>query len=366
MSKKEINVDLETITPLWTGDAWQKNTEIRPSSLMGSLRFWLEVICYFVLKKDFDSKKGRFEEEVNQDEFKKKLKSNSTDVKSQIETLIEMNIPVPSIIFGTTGWRGLIEIKEIKPLYDYCFGNKLNLPYAAAFTKSQLNQLKEFNDKEELNYFINNFYGKNFKDKDKNFKSQWSAFYFPNPYFYGEFTVKFLVEEEILDSIFYPLLNFMDKYGYWGGKWNIGYGRLKVKGVREGNNTVKWGMGEFNLGFINNSNNNFNLGEYLNEVNKFEDLTKNNNNGKSIKMLSNQISNSDFKDIIKNLIKIKANERAQHKNRGGSTEERHKIFGTIEAPPYKDSLPQGSKILPYITKGEQGYCGGFLSIVDLL
>jgi CRISPR-associated protein Cmr1 len=43
MGKKEINVDLQTITPLWTGDAWQENTKIRPSSLMGSLRFWFAV-----------------------------------------------------------------------------------------------------------------------------------------------------------------------------------------------------------------------------------------------------------------------------------------------------------------------------------
>ena len=38
---KEIKITLKTLTPLWTGDAWGDNTSIRPSSIMGSLRFWL-------------------------------------------------------------------------------------------------------------------------------------------------------------------------------------------------------------------------------------------------------------------------------------------------------------------------------------
>ncbi|HHW58082.1 MAG TPA: hypothetical protein GXX15_10590 [Clostridia bacterium] len=354
MSKKEINVDLETITPLWTGDAWQENIKIRPSSLMGSLRFWFEVICYFMgilSKKDFDSKKGRFEEEVNQDEFKKKLKSNSTDVKSQIETLIEMNIPVPSIIFGTTGWRGLIEIKEIKPLYDYCFGNKLNLPGRICVSKVNEN-VKENSDCSKRS------------DKD------WSVFYFPNPYFYGIFEVKFLVEEEILDSIFYPLLNFMDKYGYWGGKWNIGYGRLKAIEVKQNNDTKDdWKNNKkFNFSFENKKDEGVDLSKYLELVNSFDNLSQiQGSNDKNIKILCNQISNQNLKAVIKELIKIKAKERAKDKSNGGDTEKRHKIFGTTKKPPNnEDLLPQGSKILPYIKKENGNYVGGFLSIVDLL
>ncbi len=47
MNYKKVKITFKTITPLWTGDAWQENKEIRPSSLIGSLRFWFEVICYF-------------------------------------------------------------------------------------------------------------------------------------------------------------------------------------------------------------------------------------------------------------------------------------------------------------------------------
>ena len=44
MRFEQVNVTFETITPLWTGDAWMENRQIRPSSIMGSLRFWFEVI----------------------------------------------------------------------------------------------------------------------------------------------------------------------------------------------------------------------------------------------------------------------------------------------------------------------------------
>lgn len=43
MSKKEVVVYIKAITPLWTGDAWRENCSIRPSSLLGSLRFWFSV-----------------------------------------------------------------------------------------------------------------------------------------------------------------------------------------------------------------------------------------------------------------------------------------------------------------------------------
>jgi CRISPR-associated protein Cmr1 len=357
MSKKEVTVILETITPLWTGDAWQDSKEIRPSSLMGSLRFWFEVISYFsgvCSKEDFNKSNGRFEKEVNQDEFKKKLKSNGTNLKSQIKTLRGMHIPVPlpSIIFGTTGWRSLIKIKKIKPLDDYCFGNKINLPDRIYVSKVN-EDVKESCDCPKRS------------DKD------WPVFYLPNPYFYGQFSVKFLVEEEILNTIFYPLLNFMDEYGYWGGKWNIGYGRLKIREVKQNNDTKDdWKSNKkFNFSFGNEEDKEVDLSKYLKLVDSFNDLCQiqgSNNNDKNIKILYAQIQKQDLKAVIKELIKIKAKERAKDKSNGGDTEKRHKIFGTVKEPPNSEDLPQGSKILPFIKEENGNYVRGFLSIADLL
>lgn len=351
MSKKEVTVHLETITPLWTSDAWQKNTKSRPSSLIGSLRFWFEVICYFsgiVPKNDFDMGKGRFEKEVEEKEFKAKLMGKGTDIKSQIETLKEMKIPIPSIIFGTTGWKGLIEIKEIETLDDYCFGNKLNLPERICISK-QNGEIKENNN------------------CPRSSNQDWSVFYLSQPYFYGKLKVKFLAEEEILNSIFYPLLNFMDKYGYWGGKWNIGYGRLRVITEEQNNNDRKWF--DFSL-FKNKNGEKFDSEKYLISVSNFDDLIHVQKNNKKIKILNkipvnqnsnNQNSDEALRKVIKELIKQKAQKRSTVNDK----KERHFKFGKTGNIKGED-LPQGSKILPYIIKEGDNYCGGFLSIADLL
>lgn len=127
MSKKEINVDLQTITPLWTGDAWQENTKIRPSSLMGSLRFWFSVYWKSV-------KNGKTESLNNNDVVADSLKElenpkvnhtlnqilkshlrNNNDNKSFDEmidqSLEELGLSVPSRLFGCTGWKSRIAIK---------------------------------------------------------------------------------------------------------------------------------------------------------------------------------------------------------------------------------------------------------------
>lgn len=349
MKKNEITVFLETITPLWTGDAWQKTGKIRPSSLMGSLRFWFEVICYFagiVSKEDFDSGKGRFEKEINQSSYKEKLRNKGTDVDSQIIALVELGIPLPAIVFGTTGMRGLIEIKKIIEIKDYCFGNRLNLPKKICISK-QNGEIKENNDCPGRS--------------DRN----WSVFYLSQPYFYGKLEVKFLIEEEILNNIFYPLLNFMDKYGYWGGKWNIGYGRMKVTAVKQKNdnkeweNVNNWEIKEFDFSLFKNGEK-FDLEKCRCLVKNFSELIQ--GDKKKIKIiLDDKLSNKNLKEVLKQLIKQKIKERITVSEK----EERHNIFGTIKAPP-EDSLPQGAKVLPYVTEKGDNYCGGFLSIAGLL
>lgn len=61
MIKEKIK--FETLTPLYTGsvDA-RKMKEIQPASIMGSLRFWFDVICHFSGINDnfkYDDKKKK-------------------------------------------------------------------------------------------------------------------------------------------------------------------------------------------------------------------------------------------------------------------------------------------------------------------
>ena len=404
MAKKEVNITFKTITPLWIGDAWQECKEIRPSSLIGSLRFWFEVICYFsgiCKKEDFNSKNDRFEKEVNREELTKCLVKKGNTFEAKIECLLKQGIPLPSIIFGTTNWRSLIEVKSIKYLEDYCFGNKLNLPDKICINKS--------------NYKIKENY-----DCPRKSNENWSVFYFTKPYFYGKFKVKFQIEEEILEPIFYPLLTFMDKYGFWGGKWNIGYGRLKVLKVKINNRTINdWKKDNFKL--FDNINFSWNekietvkldfnstASEFLKSIldkssddmfsfsckededfrNKMKSFSK-----KIIILENSQGGSNDYRSIIENLLKAKVRIRNclrhkcenQFKNcfekrngkeifngeksvkcNGGQIEckelklwrtFRHKLLG---------EQGEGSKILQFIYEEQQQLKGGFLSIAGLL
>jgi len=346
LAKKEVLVKFKTITPLWTGDAWQNNSEIRPSSLIGSLRFWFEVICYFSRicdEDDFNKKSGRFEKEVDRDKFKKCLVEKGNSFEAKIECLLEQNIPLPSIIFGTTNWRSLVEIKDIKYLEDYCFGNKLNLPTKICFNKSTY-EIKEN------------------RDCPPKSNNNWSVFFFAHPYFYGKLQVVFKVEEKILESIFYPLLTFMDKYGFWGGKWNIGYGRLKILEVKTGDKLINnWEKDTFLFSQINEEWVDKKLSDLLLVVTNFRDLTQQNS---KIRILEDSVSNSSFINLIKKLIKEKSKQRA---NFNTNKELRHKIFGKTGNTRDLSYVPQGSKILPFIYYEEQGQLkGGFLSIAGLL
>ncbi len=342
--KKEIEVTFETITPLWTGDAWSKSEEIKPSAIMGSLRFWFETIMYFagiLEKKDFNSQSGRFEKEVDRKKLKEFIQEHGNNLNGIIKYLInKQQIPISSVIFGTTNWKSLIEIKEIKPIEDYCFGNRLNLPSRICINKRTY-EIKE-ND-----------------DCPKRSNNDWSVFFFLKPYFYGKFKVTFLVEKQIIDSIFYPLLTFMDKYGFWGGKWNIGYGRLKVENINNNKN-------EFNLKTFGFEKENLKIDNILQVVNDFDRLKKFSKGDKKIKILEYFVSENSFEQSVIELIKLKMQNRAKLR---GNVELRHKIFGTTKPPPRKDFLPQGSKILPYIKKIQRNkfpYDCGFLSITGLL
>jgi len=235
MSK--LNVKFKTLTPLWTSNAWGQCMEIRPSSILGSLRFWFEVLCYFngIIDDNYFDEDGKSIENLNYDEFKKILRKKiedkiKNDEKYEIEELIdetlsELGISLPSRIFGCTGWRGRIKIKKIEPIEDYCFENRLNLPYAIGIKKDNDDKnIIEWRTKNDYHQFIKEKYN----GDNNNFKKDWSVWYFSDPYFYGKFEVTFETDKTIKDAVLIPLLNFIDEYGYIGGKWNIGYGRVKI------------------------------------------------------------------------------------------------------------------------------------------
>jgi len=155
MDNKEIKVTFETITPLYTGDAWQESEEIRPSSLVGGLRFWFEIynkIC----KNEIISlnTNGVPDEKLDYKKFKDEIceltKNNNFENFEQLQdkALKNLNISMPSRVFGCTGWKSRIKIKNIN--YDQETLNKNNVnnkfPLNTRFWISK----SLFDDKEEI------------------------------------------------------------------------------------------------------------------------------------------------------------------------------------------------------------------------
>ncbi len=308
---QEIKVKFETITPLWTGDAWMENHEIRPSEILGSLRFWFEVICLASGITNFDQyydrKNGTFKADFSLKYEDLNRIKNFTD----IHNLAKDRLSLPAYIFGATGWKGLIRIKKIEEieLFEY---NYLNGAIAIA----------------ELSYSK--------KLKNNEVKKIIPRWYF-NKGFLGLFEISFKVYNEIVDSIFYPLLNFVQQYGFLGGKWNIGYGRVRI---------IEPDVSSYQ-GFSFDENNSFDFSERLPLGFSVEDRG---------------LENSDLTELIKDLIIEKSQLRRGESNRIY----RHKKFGAVRGGK-KETLPQGSKVLPLINYNEQtGEYHGLFLILDLL
>jgi len=342
---EEFTVTLKTLTPLWTGDAWRRNQEIKPQSIMGALRFWFEVYCHAVGIEVKEYNK----ENVNYKEFRKKLEekirqnSDRELFELEDEVLAEMRISLPSRIFGCTGWRGRVFIKGIQPIENYCFGNYLNLPEVIYKDKNnssadwQVCKRKEVNDLKKKN-----------KNKNLHF------WYFSIPYFGGKFEVTFQVKKEIKDTILVPLLNFIQYYGFIGGRNNLGYGRVKIE-ENLTNEVFKFSQNER----LSDKS----INEAIEEVNGFDELLEAQN--KKIKLWKKEknANSFSFQGVIKELIAFKAKERLKISN----NEERHYIFGSTKRDKYNNIQgPNATKIIPWINpKNDGNYEYGFISLVGL-
>ena len=305
MKVKEYKVTFFTVTPLYCGDAWMQNAAPRASSIMGSLRFWFEVICYFAgITTNADYKVvGRnknvvFKADLNQEKFQDKLlkclkDGNLLSIEGATDkALAEMGIPLPARIFGCTGWQGLIKIGETKIIQS----EKTRFPFV------------------------------------------------------GSFEIGFVTNPQIAECILLPLLKFVEKYGFLGGGWNSGFGRVTASfsETSKGYDTFK-DYAEF-------VNTPVKFADLVNKIPKKEDLCRKNIN--TINLYQCKIDGNK-EEILKELIREKVYLRRKINDKN----ERHLVFGTTEGS------PQGSKILPWIYEpnGDESkrQCG-FISIAGIL
>ncbi len=316
-----VKINVKPVTPVYTGDAFSINT-IKPQSIMGSLRFWFEVFLKAVgyLPSDYNYNTENFDIE----EYKENVKKCNSLYEARIKSFEKINLP--SRIFGCTGLKSKIAIKNIN-YSDKKANNCLNL-------KSVLSM---------------------------EIRGRISKWYFPLDYFYKSFTIEFfIVEKNILTDILFPLLNFIEKYGYLGGKNNLGFGRVEFVFADKDYGSIK-DYEVFKLAKYGDGLENIEISKAVKTYNTVEDMYYISKIGLCIKD-TKRYGNEYYYEIIKELIEDKANLRREFKKKFGQNKIslRHYIFGISG----KDA--NATKIIPWIYKvGFDKYEYGFISLTFL-
>lgn len=336
------SIVLETVTPLWTGDAWTECKEIKPQSFLGALRFWFEVYCYAVGIKVGDYRTEKINAKEIAEEVEGLVKRGIPVTQARRKALSEKKISLPSQIFGCNGYKGLFNVK----INSTDVGNPLKIPEVIYKKRSEKNEWQTCKRSE-------------FKSIRKTEGNKIHAWFFGVPYFWGKARIEFAVEEgDILQKVLYPLLNFIQKYGLIGGKNNLGYGRVKFL-----SDISDIDISEYNkFNFEDFGEQSISIESAVKECETVEELF---NCGKKIGLYKeNQNSKiTDIREIIKTLIGLKSEKRVSFNN---SSQKRHYIFGSTERDEYNGIKgPNATKIIPWINKIDKGYEYGFISLVFL-
>ncbi|WPX08971.1 RAMP superfamily CRISPR-associated protein [Anaerocellum danielii] len=370
MNMERIKVIFETVTPLFMDDANRNPNLNRPSEILGSMRFWFDVACvygglYMSMNEVETKYKNSPKNNKSFDVFLKEsllnnVSNNNISYNSWSKTYLSKlheylsynQLPKSAMLFGTTGIEANLRIIGIE---------QVNIQIL------------------KINVKIIKYNGKS--------NTQPGKIDFPT--YYGKFAVLFEVNEQLIEGLFYPLLNFLDEFGYIGGKWNWGFGRVKIIDVMNENKkdiyknftTFKFSPEEsFKISNINEILWDVDTVSSSTILQQFEKLglciyqtnncAKYNNEKTEIKLnyaainTNNQNNNSILTSILKEmgkLINCKLYLRRKFRNHEGFTpdeekELRHRIFGI--------SGKEGSKLLPYI-KDSNCTKTGFLSLISL-
>ena len=205
MSKKEIEIIFETITPIWTGDINGECTEIKPASIIGSLRFWFEVYCHFagIKVKENENLDYKTFEKIRKEAFEEYNKKEISDIKEYI--IKKLPLTAPSKIFGCTGWKSRIKIEIDNFEEEYIEFNKLEFEFPLNHNKQK--STTDFWIKKSL-----------FNDNIKN-----SLKFFKN------IKIKLITTDYLCDKYLNDFFEyFKDKLILVGGKNSFGFGFVNL------------------------------------------------------------------------------------------------------------------------------------------
>lgn len=370
-----MDVGFKTITPLWTGDAWGQDRRIMPQSILGSMRYWFDTFCLAAGLKTaaYDG------ENVDMKEFHEKAMSfielhpNAGIFEVSMKALAEKDLSLSSIVFGCEGWRGAIGIRSITGP-PVMLSKELGLPYAIAKKRIEHEgKWEEITLRQPGNYD----------------RKEYHLWFFPEKIFCGEGVISFVYADPILkEALLFPLLSFIQDYGFLGGKNNMGFGRVKFYEA-SGRARVPMRRDEFLFSRIFENVPDIKIKDAVEEVNSFDDLISCDKLAlfrydykDAYKNIKKELNDSDknhnigYFDTIKFLIREKAKKRAEEKSKQKFKEKadgekkkkgdgkRHFIFGSTQIDRFGDiEGPNATKIIPWCGESEgRGFECGFVSV----
>lgn len=109
-TRREIAIQLQTLTPLWTGGVEGKVDRVHETGILGSLRWWFEVLVRGVggVVKDPTSDTAEERPSFDSDKFQK---SKAEDARQR---LLDAGLCDVSCIFGATGWRRRFQVRVLE------------------------------------------------------------------------------------------------------------------------------------------------------------------------------------------------------------------------------------------------------------
>ena len=208
-----MEIKLKTLTPIWTGGVNGKMDSIHETGIIGSLRWWYEVIVRGLGGKacDLNNQKCELSGENLQ-----KYKKACTQGKEWWEALDEVGICDACKIFGTTGWKRRFRLSILE----------------------DQTQLVWTPPPDMLNV----------RPPDR------SRGWFLPPGRIGSFTLQFIGEKQILQQLA-ALFIFLEKWGSIGAKPQLGYGVFRIENketvvkMKDNYNWIERGKNEPNSKF---------------------------------------------------------------------------------------------------------------------
>ena len=203
--KRTIKVQLNLVTPIWTGNATTKTQYVEGTGLMGSLRWWYEVLIRGMggWACDPSDKNADLRCKLDEEKFKERMKKSSPPPspgsKDEAEMLAKSGLCPACQVFGTTGWAKTFKLQVVKESLE------LKRPFDL--------------EKDEV-----------FAEHEKGGASK-SAYYFP-PGLIGTASLTILPRRrkdmEIV-RLLLGLLEFIRRNAALGAKTGLGYGLFEWK-----------------------------------------------------------------------------------------------------------------------------------------